>query len=193
MKSQQTEKKSSNSGGMKGLAGISFALLITFFLSACTGSKVIKEAGLSYAKIGSDMPEVGMKKIKGHPVRDTMIHENDYSWRVAMLDYPNGQVWLEGDFFEKETLNRIHIQTSDLKTKSGIRVGDTVGDLLEITGSWYVNPMPRFQKFDFYSELIPRIHFVVDEPGLDMSKEGWENYPIANFNKSAKIVGIVVY
>ena len=160
--------------------------------TACS-SRVVRPSGLSYAKVGSPMPKVGVKKIKGHAVRDSIFEDEDFSWRVAILNYSKGKVFLEQDFNGAERINRIRIETPELKTQQGITVGQTIADLNAITGSWYVHPLPKFNVFDFYSELMPRVHFVVSEPGRDMSDLDWEKYPISSFKPESKIVSIVVF
>lgn len=174
------------------LMGLILLALAAFTLNACS-AKMISESGLKYARIGAEMPPVGTKNLKGHAVSDTLMEENEYSWRVSVVDYKEGKVFVEEDFFLKDVINRVRIETPELKLKNGLTVGNTVADLAKITDQWYIHPLPEYKVFDFYSQLLPRIHFIISQPGKMMEETDWEKYPISSFDQSAKISAIVVY
>ncbi len=136
---------------------------------------------------------VGIGKLKGHAVRDTLCSENEYQWRASILKYKEGKVWIEEDFFGGNMINRIRIETPEIILRNGMRVGMPISALLESNSEWFVSPMPIYQKFDFYSRLLPGYHFVVDEPGHAMDSENYEDYPPSSFNPNSKVVAIVVY
>ncbi|MCB9234021.1 MAG: hypothetical protein H6581_20360 [Bacteroidia bacterium] len=167
-------------------------LLALIFLSSCAGSK-ITERGLSYARLGQEMPKRDTKSLKGHAVADTTFRDQEYSWRVSTVKYKQGNVYLEEDFFMEDVLNRIRIETPELKVKGGIRVGQTLQVLKEASDRWYVHPLPDYQVFEFYSQKFPRVHFLVSEPGKAMDETDWEKYPISDFDPASKIVGIVIF
>ena len=89
-----TDKKNS-----KRVAPGILLLATLFFVMSCRDSKTLFQNGLSYAHLGDVMIPAGMGHFKGHAVRDTICSENDYQWRAAVLKYPNGNVWIEEDFF----------------------------------------------------------------------------------------------
>ena len=167
------------------------ALLLA--LVGCTGKKVIRSSGLSYIKLGEEMPPAGIQKWKKFTVNDSIFKEDEYQWRSSILDYRKGKVYLEEDFFSTEVLNRIRIETPELRLRNGLRVGNTVADLVASTPNWYIVPMKRFQMYDFYSELYPRIHFVIKDPSVPMDSEDYEDYIVQNFNPEAPVRAIVLY
>ena len=162
-------------------------------LSGCSGSKIIQPNGLSFIKLGHEMPVVGTKNIKGHSVKDSLCEENDFRWRAAILKYPHGRVYLEEDFFSSGILNRIRVATPDLKLKNGLAVGQTVAHLKATVEDWYISPLPEYKLFEFYSDLLPGLHFVVDEPGHTLENLSPADNPLEGFRGDSKIVAIVLY
>ncbi|MEM7035762.1 MAG: hypothetical protein AAF570_02210 [Bacteroidota bacterium] len=169
------------------------ALLAMVVLVACAGrKKMIRSSGLHAIKLGDALPAPGTKALKGVALRDTLLEDGEYTWRASMMQYKNGPVYLEEDFYRSEQLNRIRIETPDLKLRNGLRVGKTVSDLVEVGGEWFVSPLPRFKLFDVYSRKFPRVHFLVDAPGNALDKD-FEEYSLDQFDPGSKIVAIVVF
>ena len=106
-------------------------LLALLVLSSCAGKRTIRDNGLYAIKIGEEMPAPGEVELDGIPLQDTTFVDADYEWRVAMLEYEKGLVYLEQDFFGTPNLNRIRIETPELKMRNGLRVGKTAADLLD--------------------------------------------------------------
>ena len=178
------------------LARIQMVIFFIFCIpgtQSCASKKVLTSSGLGKVLLGTEMIPAGIGRYKGHTVRDTICNENDFQWRVALLKYPKGNVWIEEDFFGGNIINRIRVETSDIRLRNGMKVGITVGRLLESTSIWYINPAPAYRLFDFYSPVLPGIHFIVDDPEHDMVSTNFEDYPVVSFNPEAKIVAIVVY
>lgn len=170
------------------------AVLTAIGMSSCTGKKsVITSKGLYGIKLGDQLPPPGAEKYKGVSVRDTLMEDDEYTWRAALMEYAEGLVYLEEDFSRGERLNRIRIETPELKLKNGLRVGKTVEDLRKIKGEWFINPLQKFNVFDFYTRLLPNIHFLVSDEGTDISDPDWRNYKMEMFTPEAKIVAIVIF
>ena len=159
---------------------------------ACSGKMIIGPGGLKHAKIGQQMPAMGTYEFEGKPVIDTFFQDGDYEWRVSMIKYPRGWVYLEEDFWEKDQINRIRVETDEFKLKNGLKVGSTVSELKESSDRWTIVPMPDFGLWDFYSEFLPRIHFVVDDKSVEMD-ENREAYNIREFDSVAKVKMVVVF
>lgn len=178
---------------MKRNNSVWLALVLMMLLVSCASKKTIRSDGLSFARLGEELPTAGIGKLKGIPVRDTLFAEKEYEWRVSALQYKKGVVFIEEDFYRSEMINRIRIETPELKLKNGWKVGESISTLKNSTSDWAIVPMQRFKLFDFYSPIFPRIHFVVEDPGVNMEDPDWKSYKIADFNPEAKVVMIVVY
>lgn len=180
---------------MKKLLSISIVLLTAALLVSCTGKKmVIKSNGLSYIKFGEDIPPVGTKSIKNYALQDSIFEDEETSWRAAVVAHKQGNVYLEEDFYTKEALNRIRIETPEFHLRNGLKVGNTLGDLLETTDKWFIIPMKKYDLYEFSSPtLYPRIHFVVDDPSVPMDGESYEDYEVGAFDTGALVKMIVLY
>lgn len=167
--------------------------VIFLFLGGCASMHTITPSGLGKIQLGMKMPVAGAGRYKGHGMRDSICNENEYQWRVAILHYPKGNVWIEEDFFGGNIINRIRVETPDVKLRNGMVVGIPVSRLLESTEVWYINPLPLYRKFDFYSPVFQGIHFIVDDPSRVIDSERFEDYPVSSFDSVAKVVAIVVF
>lgn len=176
--------------------GWGFAILLCgiMMLSGCASrKKIIKSQGLSFVKLGDDMPAAGIGRLKGIAVKDTLFEEDEYAWRATALQYRNGTVFVEEDFWRSEMVSRIQVRTPDLRLKNGLKVGKQVKDLMTIGGEWFIAPMPRFNRYDVYSRFFPRIHFVVADPKKAMPDMEWRGFDLKELDPEAVIEMIVVY
>ncbi len=168
--------------------------LVFLGMTSCSGKKsMITSKGLYGINLGDQLPAPGTDKYKGIPLRDTLMEDDEYTWRASLMEYKEGLVYLEEDFSRSAYLNRIRIETPELKLKNGLRVGRTVEDLRKVKGEWYINPLQKFEVFDFYTRLMPNIHFIVSDQETDMSDPDWKNYKMDMFSPEAKIVAIVIF
>ena len=175
------------------LAFLAFALMASV-LASCAGKKhVIGKNGLHAIKLGDDLPPPGTESLKGVPLRDTLFEDSSYTWRASIMEYKEGTVYLEQDFFGTEALNRIRIHTPELKLKNGLRVGKTVADLKKVKAEWYISPLVEYNVFEFYTQVFPTFHFLVSAPGADMSEQDWRKYSMDSFQDDARIVAIVLF
>lgn len=169
-------------------------LLMAALLTACgPGKKIIGTSGLHAIRLGDEMPPYNVDDVKGIPITgDSIAEEGEFSWRVATLGYKKGPVYLESDFYGADNLNRIRIETPELKLRNGLRVGMTVKDLLQKSPNWYIAPLQNYGLFDFYSRRFPGMHFLIRDPKRDMSDPNWESYTPDQFAPESAIVAIVV-
>lgn len=172
----------------------SLLFMALVMLAGCSGrKKLITTNGIHAIKLGDQVPPRGTEELKGISLRDTLLEDNDYQWRAALMEYKKGLVYLEEDFFGSEDLNRIRIETPELHLKNGLRVGKTVGDLREIQPQWYISAYPDYGVFEFYSRKFPQIHFLISTEQVKMDAEYVDEYSIEAFGETDPIVGIVVF
>lgn len=172
---------------------LGMALLMVGMVSSCVPrKKLIRADGLYVINLGEEMPPFGDDEFKGYPMRDTTEADGDFSWRVTLLEYKEGQVVLEEDFYGSDQLNRIRIETPELRLRNGLRVGMTVEDLLKKSGKWFIAPLQKYRLFDFYTRNLPGLHFLVDDPAHDISDPDYAAYSPDQFSPTARIVAIVL-
>ncbi len=167
-------------------------VVVSCFVLSCQSGKMIHSEGIHYAKCGQAMPEKGTEIIGGLPATDTFYEDEGHRWRALIVEHNHGNVILEEDFYDHETLNRIRIETPDFRLRSGLKVGLTIADMGKKTGQWYISGMPRFASYDFYSEEFPRIHFVIPEDGKEREPDTL-GYRFSDFDPGLKIVAIVIF
>lgn len=136
---------------------------------------------------------MGARRYKGMTMKDSLATQGEFEWRVARLAAKGGFIYLEEDFFLHEGINRIRIESDQFRLANGLKVGMTVEDLRQSAGPWYVSPLRDYGLFDFYTRLMPSIHFLVSDPSHGMEEEAWEKYFPENFDGAARIKAIVVY
>ncbi|MEM6269974.1 MAG: hypothetical protein AAF998_11090 [Bacteroidota bacterium] len=170
------------------------AVVLVLAVSGCgPGKNIIGANGIKGVRLGDEMPAYDVEKVAGIPVTgDSIAEEGEFTWRVATLGYKKGPVYLESDFYGAENLNRIRIETPELRLRNGLRVGMTVGDLTQKSSNWIISPLPKYKLFDFYSRRYPGTHFLVHDPGRSMEDPDWESYRPDQFATEAPIVAIVV-
>lgn len=130
-------------------------------LSACTGSKNLKDNGLSYLRLGDPMPPAGIFKLKGHAVRDTMFHQESFIWRASIIKYGEGHVYVEEDFLRNGKINRIRVQTPELRVQKEIRVGMTFAALLSMEENWDIAWLSEYELLDIISIDHPSVHYLI--------------------------------
>lgn len=169
-------------------------LVVLALFSACVpASKTIRSDGLKAIRLGDELPAEGTPKLRKIALRDSMIEEGEYTWRAVLMEYREGLVYLEEDFYGSGELSRVRVETPELRLKNGLRVGDSVADLQSKSNKWYIVPLPEYRLFDFYSRTFPRLHFIVDDPARGMEEEDWKAFQIDQFAPGARIVAVVVH
>lgn len=167
---------------------------ITMGATGCAAKKkMITSNGLYGIKLGDRLPPIDAIEFKGIPLRDTILEDKEYSWRAALLAYDQGLVYLEEDFSNGDQLNRIRVETPELKLKNGLRVGKTVADLQKVKGNWFVSPLQDFGVFDCYSRSFPNTHFLIPDENMDMSDPDWQKYRLEMLDPEAPIIAIVIF
>lgn len=138
------------------------------------------------------MPRLGRTELEGFPLTESTVHENGYAWRVCTLGYPGGMVFVESDFTSQKMVNRIRVETPDLKVKGGLRVGQQLHELIDKTNSWKARPFPAYRLIEMTSPKYPRMVFLLNEKGFDYSQEV-EQVELSELSGTSKLVGIVVW
>lgn len=182
---------------MKNPASFFVVICCAVLLTACGARKqLIGSDGIYHVKIGGGMPPANQYEFNGIVCNDSIAEEDEYSWRIVTLDYKKGKVRVEEDFFMDEIVNRIRVETPELHLKNGLKVGSTLADLKKAEKDWYIAPLPKYQRWDFYSRKFPRIHFLVEAPGKSMSAadaENWESIKIDDFSPESLVEMIVIF
>ncbi|RMG18117.1 MAG: hypothetical protein D6730_23200 [Bacteroidetes bacterium] len=166
--------------------------ILILLLGGCMGSKKILPRGLKYLSIGDPMPEAGTRRLKGRAVRDTLFNEGGYQWRAAVLQYKGGKVYIEEDFWGKGKVNRIRIESPELKFKREFSVGMDVEALKRLTNDWNIIYLEDYGLLDLASPLFPEVHFLVKENGRQFSATQFEEIALEQLSDTSKIVAIVV-
>jgi hypothetical protein len=142
-------------------------VLLALPLSGCFPEDAIRRSGLKKIRLGDPLPPMGSEYWWAYPAKDTMFLEKDYLWRGVILRFPEGRVYLEEDFFQMATLNRIRIETPDLLFKRKIRVGNSLRELKAMGGKWEILYLPEYHKVDIY---VKGVHFLVSGDALPEAK-----------------------
>jgi hypothetical protein len=142
--------------------------------------------------MGERLPPPGTVRFGGHSARDTFEQQGDYRWRVLVMRFRKGNVYLEEDFYGSGHLARIRIQTPELALRNGLRVGMKVCDLSVRASDWTVVPMPDYSLVDLYSSTMPGIHFLVSDPNVPMDANRL-GYSIQQLSPETLVRIIVVF
>ena len=174
-----------------------FLLVITLLLvltSGCAPKRyLVNSYGLSFIRIGDEMPAPGTYEFKRFPILDSIAQEEDFSWRVAELISDDGPVYLEEGFFGETTLNRIRIENPKFHLRNGLQVGSTIADLHAASKQWYISPLPKYKVYDFYTKMMPRVHFLVPDLNEPLAEKDQEFLRIQDFQPDSKVIAIVIH
>ena len=168
---------------------ISPLILLALLLVSCFSAHSIRGDGLKHVRLGGEMPDVDRLAFHGRPLYDTLYDEGGFQWRTVIIEYPQGKVYVEEDFFGRETVNRIRIETPDLAVKKQIRVGNTLSDLQELGLRWVVTPIPAYGRIDVSSGSL---HFLVSDAGIDADALQDRVPAFESLPPEARILAIVV-
>jgi len=135
-------------------------------LAACTSSKTITSAGLKHVRLGQEMPGPDNPHLQAHPYRDTLLQAQGYQWPAKVLQYPDGVVWIEGDFFGADLVNRIRVESATLKVKGqrGLVVGSPKSELATRHDRWQVTYLPDYARYDVVDPQHVHVHFLFVAP-----------------------------
>lgn len=163
-----------------------------FLFQSCVPQKErITGSGIYLFSINDPFSTAIANDLPGIRDRDTSFTEGEFSWRGLILQYPDGMVLIEEDFFGYEVIGRVRVETAQLQLKNGLKVGDTLRSLKKADKKWTITAMPGFGRFDFFSEKFPGIHFIVKAPGIALDAD--KLYLIGDFNEISTVESIVVF
>ncbi|MEZ4825896.1 MAG: hypothetical protein R3C61_06330 [Bacteroidia bacterium] len=171
---------------------IVFSLLTIGLIAGCTGSRNLKDNGLSYLRLGDPMPPSGIMRLKGRAVRDTMYNQESFVWRASVIRYPQGRVYVEEDFMGQGNVNRIRIQTPELRIQKQFHVGMTFADLLAANEDWDVAWLSDYQLLDVISIDHPSVHYLLRDKGKPEGYFNQEKISTSDVSSDAEIVAIVI-
>lgn len=168
-------------------------LLLCMFTYSCTPKNAITPKGIDIARLGKEMP-IAQNPYYNFPTRDTIFEGNGYKWPAMIVETNEGQVWIEGDFLDGKTINRLRIETPAYIVKRKIRTGSRLADLEEVGKTWEVLILREYGKVDI---LCKGIHFLVDIKAIpaEVLKENPSATYIdpAYLDRNAIIEAIVVF
>ena len=171
----------------------SLILLFSHFSISCTPKDAITPKGIKIAHLGKEMPPDG-NQYAGYRMRDTAFNEEGFQWPALILETGEGEIWLEGDFEDGKSINRIRVETPELWYKKKIHVGSSLAELQKLGGDWVATYIRKYGKIDIY---VKGVHFLVDEAALPLEKRLGKEAAIAveavQLNLTAKIDAIVVF
>ena len=131
-------------------------------LSSCQSYKVLRDDGLKYVRLGQEMPLLTNKQFQKVAVRDTLLKSDGYAWNALILSYPEGEVWIEADFFGQDRVNRIRVETPDLRLvgQKGLQVGTEANVLKDLHPRWQITYLPDFQVYDAVDPMASSFHYL---------------------------------
>jgi hypothetical protein len=158
-------------------------------LAACTSLKTISPAGLKHVRLGQEMPGPENPQLKAGPYVDTLLQAQGYQWPAKVIQYPEGTVWIEGDFFGADLVNRIRVESPEIKVKGqrGLTVGTAKPEFEAKHARWQVSYLPDYARYDVIDPQQPQIHFLfVAPPSIP------EQPSLADLPDTATVQAIVV-
>lgn len=168
---------------------MSSLLFQSCFPVSCLPTNAIRKTGLNTVQVGGEMPEEGVEEWQGRAVKDSMIEEAGYRWRMAILSYPQGKVYLEEGFFEDKSINRIRVETPDFTCRKEIRVGSPIGDIRKLGRVRSITLMPEYQRIDVF---VKDMHFLISDQALIESAQKKAKLTLKDLNPTAEILAIVL-
>ena len=162
------------------------------FLASCAASKRISEKGLKFIKLGDPMPAEGLKRYKGHAVRDTTYDEGGYRWRAVIMDYKDGEVYIEEDFLGEKKVNRIRVESAKLSVNKEIVVGMSFGELKTRANDWDIIYLYSYGLLDVTSVSSYHIHYLIKDEKTPAKQYEKEKIEPDDINDDAKVIGIVI-
>lgn len=164
--------------------------LSLILILACNGPTKITQKGLAYARLGEQMPTKGLTELAGLSARDTLYDEGGFQWRALILNYGNGEVFIEEDFGQQGLINRIRIETPSLKASKNRLVGMSWSALLPMKNNWDAIYLVNYGVWDVVSASQNRIHYLLEEK-RDTASFDWQG-GINSIPTDANVKAIVV-
>jgi hypothetical protein len=145
--------------------GMAIGLLVSLLL-ACSTLKTLRPDGLKYVRLGDEMPGPDNRQWQAGPYVDTLLEEGGYQWPAKIIDYPGGNVWIEGDFFGADQVNRIRVESPSvvLKGQKDLAVGTAATVFRQKHSRWQVVYLPSYQRYDVTDPQQRHVHFLFVAP-----------------------------
>ena len=141
-------------------------LILAMGLLSCRSSHVVRGDGLKHIRLGAPMPTPTNQQLRRVPTRDSLMREGGYEWMAKILDYEQGEVWVESDFFGEDKVNRIRIETPELYVKAPdkLRVGSTVAEMKAMHQRWQVEWLAEYGYYDVIDPTYLHVHYLISAP-----------------------------
>ena len=184
-------------------------------ISACLmQADRICDMGLSFAMLGQEVAMIDAEGLSITAIEDSTEFEGGYIWLQRTLHFQDGYVLLEGQFFQEKDynpeslsrslVNRIQVQTPSLATSKDIRVGSTIGDLLEkydeseatIFSFGELEDLrgnPEYEVLQIKFEENPHINYLTPDPNFEIyQKLGADKLALNKLPEDGVISKIVI-
>jgi hypothetical protein len=168
-------------------------------------SNEISDSGLSFAQLG--MPVDSLKLPEGSSVEEELVSQEGYQWRVLTVFLPDGRkAIIEGDFVDEgdpagklpfSNVNRVQIDGPEWQSPEGIKVGQSLGDLLRAYGdsTLFATYIPDYEVIDVSLPGLSRIHYNLSESTgvvAQATQNSIAQVPLSAIPETSKIVSIVI-
>lgn len=163
-------------------------LFASLLLSASCGPYLLRSGKAGGLELGGEFDRLYRQGWQKLPGRDTLFDEGGYRWRGLMWETGDGFLLVEEDFLGQGLINRIRVESPKFRTRSGIRVGQTLGRLLTEPGPWTCQVLPGYNLLDYSSPAFPGLHFLVAWSGVTPEP----GHTACDLDPSLPIVSIVV-
>lgn len=168
-------------------------LLLCNILYSCTPKDAITPKGIHIARLGKEMP-ISQNPYAGFSARDTLFQADGYAWPALIVEMKEGSVWIEGDFADGKTINRLRIESPAFVFRQKVKVGNSLQTLFELGQDWEATFLRTYGKVDI---AYKGIHFLVDKSAIPIElQQGLEPATLidpASVDKTAIIESIVVF
>ncbi|GAB4427464.1 MAG: hypothetical protein OHK0039_45810 [Bacteroidia bacterium] len=174
------------------IASLLIAGMLLWLLPGCRATRQITPSGLGFIQLGDAMPAPGRARLRGHDLRDTLFNEGGFVWRAAVMQYPGGKVYIEEDFVAQQRVNRIRIESSDLRYRKHIHTGMTLGELRGYYPEWQVVYLPAYGYWDLSALARPSIHYLLPASDTTLLHGADGFIPVGALPSEARVRVIVV-
>lgn len=160
------------------------------------GPKQFCMNGFSFIKLGDSVTWKNIQA-EGATAKDTVFEQKAImedgddlviDWNARILSFEDGRIYLETDFDNDVTLNRIRIETPQFSDARGLKVGSTLKDIKAAYGNLLAYPLPDFGVI----EVLADNHVIFHVKDNGYFPEGTEEFDINKIPDTTPIKAIVI-
>ncbi|MEZ4685049.1 MAG: hypothetical protein R3B47_03010 [Bacteroidia bacterium] len=168
-------------------------------------SDELNNEGLSFAVLGA--PIDSMKLPADATTEEELVSQEGYQWRVLTVFLPDGRkAIIEGDFVDEgdpggklrnSNINRVQVDGPDWQSPEGIRVGQSLEDLVQAYGdsALMATWIPDYEVIDVSLPGISRIHYNLSDPSgkvAGLAQNNVAQVGLSEIPMESNIVSIVI-